>query len=295
MKSGFVAIVGRPNSGKSTLINAILNKKVSIVSEKSQTTRNNIKGIYNDEDSQIVFVDTPGIHKSKVALGNEMNSMAYNSMNDVDLVLLVVDASEHFGIGDEFIIEKIKGYKCPTIVVFNKIDKVNINQINKLKQIYNEKIDNCVYVETVALEGFNIDALILKIKSFLNEGPQYYGKDTYTDKDEIFQIKEIIREKILKQLKQEVPHAIAIYMDDIDWDSNPINIKASIVVEKDSQKGIVIGKNGDMIKRIGKLSRVDIEKLLNKHIYLELMVKVDEDWRNNKSSLKKFGYIFDKK
>lgn len=294
MKSGFVTILGRPNSGKSTLLNAILNKKISIVSEKSQTTRNNIKGIYNDSDSQIIFIDTPGIHKSKLILGEEMNAMAFNTLNDIDLIILVVDVSQHFGLGDEFLIEKIKNSKSPIIIVFNKIDKVNINQVLNLKEIYAAKLPNASFVETVALESFNTDELIKRIKNFLKEGPLYYDLSTISDKDEIFQIKEIIREKILNILNQEVPHSIAIYMEDINWESKPIEIKASIVVEKESQKGIVIGKNGTMIKRIGKAARSDIEKLLQKHVYLELIVKVDQGWRNNKASIKKFGYAIEK-
>lgn len=295
MKSGFVAVLGRPNSGKSTLVNAIIGKKISIVSPKAQTTRNNIRGIYHDEEYEIVFLDTPGIHKSKLVLGNEMNEMAYSALEGVEVIVLVVDSKQKFGPGDEFLIEKIKNYpNTPIIINFNKIDLVTINEIQTLKKIYKEKMPNAIQIETVALDKFNIDDLIKTIKKFISDGPQYYDDNDITDKDVIFQIKEIIREKALLLLKEEVPHAIAIYMEDIDWDSKPILIKASIIVEKDSQKGIVIGENGKMIKRIGKNSRKDIEELLKQHIYLELNVKVDEDWRNKKSSIKKFGYKAEK-
>ena len=295
MKSGFVAVLGRPNSGKSTLVNAIVGQKISIVSPKAQTTRNNIRGIYHDEEYEIVFLDTPGIHKSKLVLGNEMNEMAYSAIEGVEVIVLVIDSKQKFGPGDQFLIEKIKNYKnVPIIVVFNKIDLVNINEINKLKEIYKEKLPSSIQIETVALDKFNIDDLLKMIKSYIEEGPLYYGEKVITDKDIIFQIKEIIREKALLLLKQEVPHAIAVYMEDINWDEMPILIKASLIVEKESQKGIVIGENGKMIKRIGKLARKDIEELMKEHIYLELTVKVDEDWRNKKSSIKKFGYKAEK-
>lgn len=295
MKSGFVAVLGRPNSGKSTLVNAIVGQKISIVSPKAQTTRNNIRGIYHDEEYEIVFLDTPGIHKSKLVLGNEMNEMAYSAIEGVEVIVLVIDSKQKFGPGDQFLIEKIKNYKnVPIIVVFNKIDLVNINEINKLKEIYKEKLPSSIQIETVALDKFNIDDLLKMIKSYIEEGPLYYGEKVITDKDIIFQIKEIIREKALLLLKQEVPHAIAVYMEDINWDEKPILIKASLIVEKESQKGIVIGENGKMIKRIGKLARKDIEELMKEHIYLELTVKVDEDWRNKKSSIKKFGYKAEK-
>ena len=295
MKIGFVAVLGRANSGKSTLVNAIVGQKISIVSPKAQTTRNNIRGIYHDEEYEIVFLDTPGIHKSKLVLGNEMNEMAYSAIEGVEVIVLVIDSKQKFGPGDQFLIEKIKNYKnVPIIVVFNKIDLVNINEINKLKEIYKEKLPSSIQIETVTLDKFNIDDLLKMIKSYIEEGPLYYGEKVITDKDIIFQIKEIIREKALLLLKQEVPHAIAVYMEDINWDEKPILIKASLIVEKESQKGIVIGENGKMIKRIGKLARKDIEELMKEHIYLELTVKVDEDWRNKKSSIKKFGYKAEK-
>lgn len=289
MKSGFVSIIGRPNVGKSTLLNKILDKKVSIVSEKAQTTRNNIKGIYHRDDVQIVFVDTPGIHKPHVKLGEEMDKMAYASLEEIDALILVIDVSKKFGAGDTFLLEKVN-VDVPLFIIINKIDLATIVEVNELKMIYTEKFPKAKIIECVALEGFNVDTLIEEIIKVLPEGPAYYEKETITDQDEIFQMKEIIREKALRILRDEVPHSIAVYMDHIDWDSSPIEIKASIIVEKESQKGIVIGKGGKKIKEIGSLARKDIESLLHKHVFLELFVKVREDWRNEETYLKEFGY-----
>ena len=290
MKSGFVAILGRPNVGKSTLLNAIINRKVSIVTDKSQTTRNNIRGIYNAKDLQIIFLDTPGIHKPKQKLGEEMNNMAYSAAHEVDISILVVDASLPYGPGDDYITEHLDIKSTPLIIVFNKIDQARLDKTENLKSIYHEKFPKAHFIDTVASERFNIDLLLKTIENLLPEGPEYYPVETYTDKDEVFQIKEIIREKVLKTLRDEVPHAIAVYMDDIDWESNPLHVKATIVVEKESQKGIVIGAQGKMIKLIGSKARKDIEVLMHKHVYLELFVKVSEDWRNQEKELKMYGY-----
>lgn len=294
MKSGFVAILGRPNVGKSTIINNIVNHNVSIVTDKSQTTRNNIVGIYNAEGVQIVFLDTPGIHKPMQQLGKEMNNMAFSAAHDVDVALFVVDASKPFGTGDQFIIDHLDIHNVPLIIVFNKIDLARLDKTESLKKIYHEIFPNATFIDAVAKEGFNIDEIIKAVTEKLPEGPAYYPTETVTDKDEIFQIKEIIREKILKQLSEEVPHSIAIYMEHIDWESKPIQILASIIVEKDSQKGIVIGAGGKRIKEIGSRARKDIERLLGKHVFLELKVKVNEDWRDDPSSLKTYGYKYEK-
>ena len=294
MKSGFVSILGRPNVGKSTLLNAILNKKVSIVTDKSQTTRNNIKGIYNAEGVQIVFTDTPGIHKPKEKLGQEMNNMAYSAAHDVDVNVLVVDASEPFGPGDEYILSHLDIKDCPLILVFNKIDQARLDKVISLKEIYKEKVPHAIMIDTVAKDRFNVDLLLEKIIDSLSEGPAYYSVEEVTDKDVIFQIKEIIREKVLRNLRDEVPHATAIYMEDIDWDANPIHIRASIIVEKEGQKGIVIGAGGKRIKSIGSQARRDIEELLGKHVFLELFVRVQEGWRDNEKSLETYGYKYKK-
>ncbi len=294
MKSGFVAILGRPNVGKSTLLNGILNKKISIVTDKSQTTRNAIKGIYNAEGVQIVFTDTPGIHKPKERLGQEMNNMAYSAAHDVDANILVVDASVPFGPGDEYILEHLDINNAPLILVFNKIDEARLDKVENLKKIYLDKVPNAIMIDTVATERFNIDTLLNKLIELLPEGPAYYSMEEITDKDAIFQIKEIIREKVLRNLRDEVPHATAIYMDNIEWEENPVHIRASIIVEKDSQKGIVIGAGGKRIKAIGSQARKDIEILLHKHVFLELFVKVQEGWRDDEKSLETYGYKYKK-
>ncbi len=294
MKSGFVAILGRPNVGKSTLLNGILNKKVSIVTDKSQTTRNAIKGIYNADGVQIIFTDTPGIHKPKERLGQEMNNMAYGAAHDVDANILVVDASLPFGPGDEYILSHLDIKNAPLILVFNKIDEARLDKVENLKKIYLEKVPNAIMIDTVATERFNIDTLLNKLIELLPEGPAYYSVEEVTDKDVIFQIKEIIREKVLRNLRDEVPHATAIYMDNIEWEENPIHIRASIIVEKDGQKGIVIGAGGKRIKAIGSQARKDIEILLHKHVFLELFVKVQEGWRDDEKSLETYGYKYKK-
>lgn len=290
MKVGFVSILGRPNVGKSTIINGLLNQKISIVTDKSQTTRNNIRGIYNTPEAQIVFVDTPGIHKPHQILGKRMNNMAYSTAHDVDVNMLIVDASLVFGPGDEYLLEHLDIRNSPLIIVFNKIDQARLVHVDKLKEKYLSYFPNANIVETVATEKFNLDDLLKKVISLLPEGEPFYPTDVKSDKDEVFQIKEIIREKVLKNLKEEVPHSIAVYMENIEWEKNPMPIKASIIVEKESQKGIVIGANGKRIKLIGTRARQDIEALLKKHVYLELLVKVQKDWRNKEKALETFGY-----
>ena len=294
MKSGFVSILGRPNVGKSTLLNVFLNQKVSIVADKSQTTRNTIKGIYNAEGVQIVFTDTPGIHKPKEKLSYEMNNMAYSAAHDVDVNILVVDASEPFGPGDEYILNHLDINNAPLIIVFNKIDLARLDKVLKIKDIYKEKAPNAIIIDTVAKDRFNVDELLKEIINLLPEGPAFYDSEEITDKDVIFQIKEIIREKVIRNLRDEVPHATAVYMEDIDWESSPLHIKANIIVEKEGQKGIVIGAGGKRIKLIGQQARKDIEELLKKHIFLELFVKVQEGWRDNEKSLETYGYKFKK-
>ncbi len=289
MKSGFVALIGRPNVGKSTLLNAILNKKVSIISPKPQTTRNSIMGVYNDEESQIVFVDTPGIHKPYFKLGEYMNKVAFASTRDVEAIVLLVDSSLEFGEGDQYLVDHIHS-DAPIFVAFNKIDLTNILLITRLKEKYRELFPNSKFIEISALNNVSIDDLIKELKNCLSEGPQFFPREQVTDKDNAFVISEFIREKILYLTKQEIPHSVAVYVEKIEEKKDKYNIYATIVVERDTQKGILIGKGGKMIKRIGVLARKDIETYLNKRVNLTTFVRVEEEWRNSTRCLREFGY-----
>lgn len=289
MKSGFVAIVGRPNVGKSTILNALINQKVSIVTNKAQTTRDNIKGIYEDEDSQIIFVDTPGIHKPHHELGRLMNQSALSSVADVEAVVLVVDASKPFGQGDEYLVGELKA-NCPIVIVINKIDLVKIDQVLKIKKRYNELFNNATLIEMSATRSFNIDELLKTIKSYLSEGPRYYPAGSISDRDDAFFIKELIREQVLRQLQEEVPHQIAIAVEKLEFKSKAVVIEALIVVDKPSQKAIVIGKDGSRIKELGIKAREALEEKYHKPVYLQLFAVSKKDWMNNPRLLKEYGY-----
>lgn len=287
MKSGFVAIVGRPNVGKSTLLNSIMNRKISITSSVSQTTRNMIKGIYNEDDLQIVFVDTPGIHKPKNKLGSILNEQAYQSITSVDVVLFLVSAIEKFGTGDKFVLDKLKESNVPVILVINKIDKIRYEEllplINKYKDYYPFK----EIVPVSALNNKNIKELIKCISNYLNDDVKYYDDDMITDISNKFMISELIREKILYLTHEEVPHSVTCVVPLIEEDKNVVNIGASIIVDRENLKKILIGKNGAMIKKIGTNARRDIEELLGKKVYLDLRIKVIENWRDKESFLNK--------
>ena len=290
-KSGFVAIIGRPNVGKSTLLNQILGQKISIISSTSQTTRNAIKGIYTTDDAQIVFVDTPGIHKAKNSLGDFMNKQSFDSLKEVDCVIWLIDASEECGSGDEYLKNLIKDYDLPLIVVFNKMDLITDN--NKFEENKNLFLNDLNYekVEYISsTNNQNIDLLLNDLKEILDEGPQYYDADQVTDVYERFIISEIIREKIFYLTKEEVPHSVAVEIEEIKELDDKVEVYACIVCEKESQKKILIGEKAAMIKNIKKFSKIDIKKLMQKPIYLEIFVKVDKDWRNNKTSLSRLGY-----
>ena len=289
MKSGFVALVGRPNVGKSTILNCILGNKISIVTPKSQTTRDNIQGIYNDGDSQIIFVDTPGIHKPHNDLGIALDKLAYQSIRNCDLAVFIVDSSKDFNDGDQYLFDHLK-FDCPLIIAFNKIDLTHIELITKLKEKYCSQFKNVDIIELSAIENFNIDGLIKMIKDKLVEGPQYYDVSVLTDKDFCWQVQEVIREKCLKFLSEEVPHGIAVICDDVKVNSREINANCRIICEKDSQKGIVIGKAGKMIKKIGSTAREDLEDITKKHVVLNIVVRVVEDWRNSSKYLVDLGY-----
>ncbi len=279
MKSGFVGIIGRPNVGKSTLINNIVGKKVAITSNKPQTTRNIIQGIYNEDKVQIVFVDTPGIHKQ-----------AYYSIDDVDIVLFLVDAFEGLGRGDIYILDRLKKVNKPVILVINKIDKITheeiLNRINDYKDLYD--FDEIIPVS--ALKRNNIDDLVDTLKKYLPDNIRYYGENSVTNKSIDFLMSEIVREKVFNYTSEEVPHSITCVTDSVEVGKNSYNIRISIIVDRDSLKKIIIGKQGDMIKQIGIDSRKDLEALLNKSVYLELFVKTVKKWRDKEKYLNEFGF-----
>ena len=279
MKSGFVSIVGRPNVGKSTLLNKLINKKLAITSDKVGTTRNNIYGIYNEPDTQIIFIDTPGIGKAVDKLGATLNKKAYSSFEN-DLVLFLVDIASGFGKNDEKILERLKQENKKVILVLNKIDKINkeklFEEILKLKDLY----DFLEIVPISGLKGNNTDELVKAIKKHLTDDIKYFEDDTITNTDETFMIGEIIREKVLNLTKEEVPHSVTCLVENIEFKKGVANINALIIVDRKNLKKIIIGKNGSMLKKIGTLARKDIESYLNMKVYLELYVKTIENWKN---------------
>lgn len=290
MKSGFVTLIGRPNVGKSTLINSIVGKKVAITSSKPQTTRNIIQGVYNDNDSQIVFVDTPGIHKPNHKLGKTLNKQAYYSIGDVDIILLLVDGSEELGKGDKYIIETLKEEKKPVILIINKIDKMTkeeiLLKINEYKDLYNFK----EIIPLSALKKNNIDTVTKILKNYLPDSIKYYEDDMYTNKTIPFIIAETVREKVFNLTDEEVPHSITCVTENIEKKKDSYFINVAIIVDRDSLKKIVIGKHGSMIKEIGTKARMDIEELLESKVYLELFVKTIPKWRDKEKYLQEFGY-----
>ncbi len=290
MKSGFVSLVGRPNVGKSTLINSIIGKKIAITSNKPQTTRNVIQGIYNEEDTQIIFVDTPGVHKPNHKLGNYLNKQAYYSINDVDVILFLIDITEEFGRGDTFVLEKIKETKKPIILVLNKIDKVSneeiLKKINEYKEIY--PFDEIVPVS--AYKKNNTKELIKTIKKYLTDEIKYYDDNFITNKPITFMISEIVREKIFELTKDEVPHSLTCIVENMEKDKNGYHINVAVIVDRDALKKIIIGKQGNMIKEIGIKSRKELEELLGKKVYLETYVKTIKNWRDKEKYLQEFGF-----
>ena len=293
-KSGFVSIIGRPNVGKSTLLNQILKEKITIVSPKAQTTRNKIQGIYTTDNEQIIFIDTPGIHKAKNELGNRMNEYAISSIDGIDAILYVIDASTPLGKGDEFILEAMSKCKTPIFLVANKVDLVNdSNIVIQNIETYKEKGNFKGGITISATNNFNIDKLLSMIIEVLPKGPMYYPEDQLLDQPERFVVSEIIREKVLLNTEEEVPHSVAITIERYKESDNNVEIYATIVVERTSQKKIIIGKGGSMIKKIGTNTRADIKKFLGCPVHLDLFVKVEENWRNKKFHLKEFGYVND--
>ncbi|RKN86953.1 GTPase Era [Paenibacillus ginsengarvi] len=293
-KSGFVAIVGRPNVGKSTLLNQVIGQKIAIMSDKPQTTRNKIHGVYTTAQMQIVFLDTPGIHKPKSKLGNYMMKVAENTFHEVDAILFLVDVAEGIGGGDRFIIERLKNVKTPVILVLNKIDQVHPEALLPVIVAYKDLYEFAEIIPISALQGNNVNTLLEQVGKYLPEGPQYYPADQVTDHPEQFIIAELIREKLLHATREEIPHSIAVAIEQMKVEENGIvTIGAVIYVERDSQKGIIIGKQGAMLKEVGRLARRDIESLLGSKIFLELWVKVNKDWRNREHVLKDLGFRHD--
>ena len=290
MKSGFVGLVGRPNVGKSTLLNALIGKKVAITSDKPQTTRNLIQGIRTDSDTQMVFVDTPGIHKPKNKLGKILNKEAYLTLNDVDVILFLVDITESLGKGDLFVIDMLKKVTVPVILVINKIDKLPkeeiLRKIDEYKDLYN-------FSEIVPISAYkrdNVDRLIAVLKTKLTDNIKYYDEEMYTDKPVNFMVGELIREKILDLTKEEVPHSVSVVVEKMEYNKEAVNIISTIIVDRENLKKILVGKNGSMIKEIGTRARKDIEPLLGKNVYLELFVKVIPKWRDREKFLNEIGF-----
>lgn len=290
-KSGFVAIVGRPNVGKSTFMNYVLGQKIAIMSDKAQTTRNKIQGVYTKDNAQIVFLDTPGIHKPKHELGEFMVKSAYSALKEVDAVLFMVNVSEKRGPGDDFIIEKLKGIKRPIFLVLNKIDLVTPEVLLERVESYKDALDFAGVFPISVLQGNNVNELMEALIEALPEGPQYYPADQITDHPEYFVVSELIREKILQLTQEEIPHSVAVTVDKMQKDEfDKVHVYANIIVERKSQKGIIIGKGGRLLKEIGTRARRDIQQLLGNKVYLELWVKVEKDWRKRKSNLQEYGY-----
>lgn len=293
-KSGFVTIIGRPNVGKSTFVNRVIGHKIAIMSDKAQTTRNKIQGVMTQRDAQIVFLDTPGIHKPKHKLGDYMMKVAKNTLSEIDAVMFMVNVNEEIGRGDEYIMEMLKTVKTPVFLVLNKIDLVHPDALMPRIEQYQRYMDFAEIIPISALEGHNVDHFINVLKSYLPEGPQYYPDGQISDHPEQFVVSELIREKILQTTSEEIPHAIGVNVERMTQESEDrVHIEAVIYVERDSQKGIVIGKGGKKLKEVGKRARLDIEHLLGSKVYLDLWVKVQKDWRNKSSFIKQMGYVED--
>ena len=297
MKAGFIAVVGRPNVGKSTLINKMVAEKVAIVSDKAGTTRDNIKGILNVKDNQYIFIDTPGIHKPQHLLGEYMTNIAINILKDVDVILFLIDASKTIGTGDMFVMDRInENSNKPKILLVNKVDLISDEQKEeKLKEIEEKlgKFDKIIFAS--AMYSFGIAQLLEALDPYLEEGVKYYPDDMYTDMSTYRIITEIVREKILLKTRDEIPHSVAVEIIDVERNEGKKDkFNINIYVERDSQKGIIIGKNGKMLKDIGMEARQEIEDLLGEKIYLGLWVKVKDDWRKKKPFLKEMGYVEEK-
>ena len=288
-KAGFVNIVGKPNAGKSTLLNQLMGEKLAIVTQKAQTTRHRIFGIYNEEDLQIVFSDTPGVLDPKYGLQEKMMDFVKDSLQDADVFLFIIDLtdkSEH----SEFLVEKLNKIPVPVLILVNKIDASNQTDLEKVMEFWHEQIPKAEILPISALTGFNTEVILPKLKSMLTENPPYYDKDQYTDKPERFFVNETVREKILLNYDKEIPYSVEVVTEQFKDTEGMLFIDAVIYVERDTQKGIIIGHKGDAIKKVGTEARIDLEKFFSKKIHLKLFVKVKKDWRKNDRDLKSFGY-----
>jgi len=290
-QSGFITIIGEPNVGKSTFLNTVLQRKLAIVSKKPQTTRNVFSGIYNDSDSQLIFMDTPGIHKPEDKLGAYMSKAAWSTVKSVDLVLFFINAYDDVKPWTKEILKNLKGLKTPVFLIINKLDTISdFNRLEKTINAYKKLFEFDAAFGISALEGTHVDLLIEDIKKKMPEGPKYYPDGEISDRPESFLISEFIREKVLEHTHQEVPYSVACRIESIDYKAKVVDIHATIVVERQSQKGIIIGKGGRMLKQIGMDARQDIEALLKRNVYLELFCRVEEDWRNKPGRLRDLGY-----
>lgn len=289
MKSGFVSLVGRPNVGKSTLLNSILKTKIAITSDVSGTTRNIIQGVYNDEDSQIVFIDTPGIHKPKNKLGTYLNKKAYTMADDVDIILFLIDAEKGFGKGDNFILERLKTLNKPVLLLLNKVDRIKKDHLLELINEYKDLYNFSEIIPISALKGDNIADLMKTLKKYLTDDIKYFGDDTLTNVSNRFLVSELVREKVLRLTNDEVPHSVTCLTETWEEEENLVRIGVLIIVDRDSLKKIIIGKGGSMLKNIGTKARTDIEKLLQKKVFLETYVKTIDNWREREKYLTEFG------
>ncbi len=289
-KSGFAALIGRPNVGKSTLMNCLIGQKIAITSKKPQTTRNRIQTVYTSEEGQIIFVDTPGIHKAKNKLGDYMVHVAEHSLREVDVILWLVEPTDYIGAGEQHIIEQLKKVKIPVILVVNKIDTVKKEQLLASIDLYRKQLDFAEVVPVSALKKDNTNVLIAQIMKYLPYGPAFYDEDTITDQPTRQIVAELIREKVLRSIDEEIPHGVAVTIESMKYGKKLVDINATIICERDSHKGIIIGKGGQMLKKIGSMARTEIEDLLEQHVNLQLWVKVKKDWRDSDFLIKNFGY-----
>lgn len=289
-KAGFASIIGRPNVGKSTLMNKIIGQKIAITSNKPQTTRNRIQTVYTGEEGQIVFLDTPGIHKAKNKLGDYMVGVARRSIDDVDVVLFLVEPTTYIGAGEKSIIEDLKKTDIPVLLVINKVDTIKKEEILEVIDTYRKELDFAEIIPVSALKGNNVETLLSCIFKFLPYGPAFYDEETITDQPEKQIVAELIREKALRSLSDEIPHGVAVAIDSMKFEKKLCRIDATIICERDSHKGIIIGKGGAMLKKIGSLARPEIEEMLGTKVFLQLWVKVKKDWRDSDFLLKNFGF-----